>query len=103
MDRVHIDKMAILGETEYLESEEKRFPYTDKLRKLLTLYGVHGTSINRLIMVYINDVDYYDTERGFYELLRNFNFGKRRANLLIREFFDQKVISIDRREQAQVS
>jgi len=103
MDRVHIDKMAILGETEYLESEEKRFVYTDKLRKLLTLYGIHGTTINRVVMVYIGDVDYYDTEEGFYELLRNFNFGKRRARLLTREFFDQKVISIGRREQAYVS
>lgn len=102
-DRVHIDKMMILGETEYLDSEEKRFAYTDKLRKLLTLYGVHGTTINRLIMVYINDVDYYDTEEGFYEMLRDFNFGKRRAKLLTREFFDQKVISIGRREQAYVS
>lgn len=103
MDRVRIDRMAIVGETDYLESEEKRFAYSDKLRKLLTLYGVHGTTINRLIMVYINDVDYYDTEQGFYEMLRNFNFGKRRAKLLTREFFDQKVISIGRREQAYVS
>lgn len=92
MDRVHVDKLAIVGQTAYLEREEKRFPYTEKLRALLNLYGVHGTVVNRVILIYCSNVDYYDKEEGFYRLLRNLNFGRRRAAMLTREFFDLAVM-----------
>lgn len=92
MDRVNIDKLSIIGETKYIQKEEQRFPYTEKLRKILYLYGVFGTTINRLITVYISDIDRYDNPEGFFELLRTFNFSAKRAKLLTEQFFDLMVM-----------
>lgn len=100
MDRVNVDRMSIVGETKYIQREEQRFPYTEKLRKILYLYGVFGTTINRLITVYISDIDRYDNPEGFFELLRTFNFSAKRAKLLTEQFFDLTVMQDVRKTEA---
>lgn len=88
LDRVHPEKSESFGETKDIKDLMARHPYTGRLREILQTFNVFGNTIDRILRLYVERPTYYDTPKGFYELLRMVGFGAKRSSHITMFFFD---------------
>lgn len=88
LDRIHPEMPEAMESSIKVDEEIVANPYTKELRRVLNIFQVYGTTIDKILRLYIERPEYYDTPEGFFSLLRMMHFSKKRAGLVTMHFFD---------------
>ena len=91
-DRVHPPRESLYEITKELESKFDAYPYTEHLKRILSIYGFYGNDIYRILEIYTSDIDRFEQPSEFYQMLRSFGVGAKRAKLITKLFFEIEVI-----------